>query len=168
MEENELLSLMEFNPNNMQTLDDINIGKLFSNLTYYKDILDKKEKELRSRLLELMLQFKIDSFKKEGYTFSTIKGKNTIVFDENSFLQNEDENLIAAVTSCDIRKEFDMERFQKENSELYEKYLTPKYDVHVDTAILERTYPEIYSKYATEVVSDKAPSLRVSRPKGSN
>ncbi len=137
-------------------------------LRQFKEIkqeLEDREKEFRNELLNAMISNNIYSTTINEFTISQVCPKDTLVFDTDSFMLNENIDIIDAMTTTEESSSFDMETFIKECPEIYAKYLKKEYTTKVDTTKLEKTFPDIYKKYATFIKSDKAVTLRVAESK---
>ena len=137
------------------------MAKELVEISKQKDELSKRETELRTMILEDMLEHNIDKCVVENVTFTQIIPKSKFEFNTNEFILNESEDVVKCFTTFEETEYFDAEEFIKENPEIYQKYL--KKDVHpnVDTKKMEKSLTDVYKKYITEIPSDKPVSLRV-------
>jgi uncharacterized membrane protein len=142
------------------------VSKIISQYEESKKILEENEKKLREELIKAMLTADIKSAKVGDYTLSLVVPKNTVVFDEKSFLEKEeDKEVVRLFSHTFFQEKFDVISFEKENKELYEKYLIKTPKTEVSSVALKTSYPKIYEKYVSEVVSDKAISIRIAKSK---
>lgn len=129
------------------------------------DIAYTQSVACKNAILKAMQENDIAVAKLGKYTVSVIVPKNTIKFDAESFILQESDEVVAGFSSIEETTYFDIDKFREDNPELYKKYLKTESKVVVDTGKLEKTFKQIYDKYTTEIVSTKAPSLRLSKEK---
>lgn len=119
----------------------------------------------KNAILKAMRENDIATAKLGKYTVSVIVPKNTIKFDDASFILKEPDEVVAGFSSIVDTTYFDLDKFREDNPELYKKYLKTETKVVVDTGKLEKTFKQIYDKYTTEIVSTKEPTLRLQKEK---
>lgn len=148
-------------------------------LTVSKDVVDRlnnisstinelndEELYLRRSILEGMVANNIDKCNSYGMTFTQVMPKPKANFDVDSFVLNENEDIVKMFTEFEEESHFDEETFKKENPELYQKYVKTNIIPHVDTKKLQKTLEPIFNKYYSEVPSDKPSTLRITSKKG--
>lgn len=157
---------MESNLENIVKLED---GKEVINPEFLKELktiieektkLESLEKSYKETLLKTLEDKKMNKVSYDNFNATLVIPKDIITFDTEEFLNNEDIKLIQVFSTTTEEKYFDLEKFEKENKELYNQYMVSKYNTEVDVKKLEKTFPEIYEKYTTRTKSDKPFTLR--------
>lgn len=123
------------------------------------------DKTLRKAILNAMIGVDISTAKVGPYTLSQVVPRPTVNFDTEAFLREQSDDVIAAFCSFEDEEIFDLERLKSENPELVAKYTIKKTIATVDTKKLEKTMLNVYSKYASEVKSDKPITLKITKAK---
>lgn len=126
-----------------------------------KSQLDAEEKELRTSILQEMINNNVDKCTTDNVSFTQIIPKNKVEFNNDDFIMNESEDVVNCFTDISSEEIFNEDKFRTENPDLYKKYLDTIFHTEVDTKKLEKTMPLVYKKYAKETKSDKPISLRI-------
>ena len=141
------------------------VGEMLERINSQKEEIQQQESELRHTILDAMTSNQIYSTKTGNFKISQVIPKNIIEFDTNNFMLNENENIVAAMSSIEENENIDYETLIKENPELIKKYTVKTQIVNVDTNRLKDVFPEIYKKYTHETQSDKPITLRIAKSK---
>lgn len=160
MKENELITIRDGLP----TLSE-QVEILLNQYTEAKEQIETAETELRSAILHAMEDNSIFQAKVGKYVISLIVPKKETQFDVDSFLLNENEDIVKAMTETTETSSFDIDSFMKDYPQLYLKYQKKDYVTNVNEKKLSDTFPNIYTKYVTELPSKKKTSIRIVKSK---
>lgn len=143
-----------------------NIDDMFDLYAEVVEDAQMNEANFKEAVLQAMIKNDLYQFKTNNRTISVVTPKNTIIFDEATFLEEASDEVKDACVEVETKTHFDLERFIKENEELYEKYLVTEKTEKVNLEKLKTFLPKVYDRYTSEVVSDKQPSLKIIKRKG--
>lgn len=160
MKENELIAIKDGLP----TLSE-QVEILLNQYTDAKEQIETAETELRSAILQAMVDNNIFQAKVGKYVISLIVPKKETQFDIDSFLMNENEDIVKAMTETTETSSFDIDSFMKDCPQLYLKYQKKDYVTTVNEEKLLKTFPDIYAKYVTELPSKKKTTIRIAKSK---
>lgn len=124
-----------------------------------------EEKEFKQKLLEALVANDVTNVKGEKYTFSQVVPKNTVIFDKDKFVLEQDEDLVASFSEIKTTETFDMDAFKEKYPEIYQEFVKTTDDIVIDEKSLAKKLPSIYAKYSTEIKTDKPTTLRISKNK---
>lgn len=141
------------------------VEKILNDLEFAKTQLAESEQTFRKELLNAMIENNIYSSKIGNFTITQVIPHDIITFNKDDFLLNEKEEIIQAVTTVIDKEEFNLDKFKKENPELYNKYCEHQYETEIDLKKLEKFLPNIHDKYSQRVINDKAITLRITKKK---
>lgn len=163
---------MEVKEFNLITVDENNqkviateVEKLLDDYEEYKKNFEEAEKKFRKELLDAMINNGIINAKIGKYTISQIIPKSTMEFDENAFIEENDVDTISIFTTINESVEFDMQRFIKENPQMYYQYCVREETTNIDKDKMAKLRPDLFEKYVKEVPSDKKITLRINKSK---
>ena len=128
--------------------------------------LNDEESLIRHEILEGMVANNIEKCTSCNMTFTQVMPKSKGIFDADSFLLNESEDVVKCFTTFEESDEFDVENFKQENPEMYERYTKKNIIPIVDVKKLQKTLEPVFKKYYSETPSDKPSTLRISAKKG--
>lgn len=150
---------------NKQAVIAAEVENLLDEYEESKTNFEKAEKKFREELLNAMINNNIISAKIGKYTLSQIIPKPTVSFDEDKFIEENDLDVISIFTTINESFEFDIQKFIKDNPEMYAKYCVKTETTSIDTDKMEKLRPDLYEKYKKEISSDKKISLRINKSK---
>lgn len=157
MEELKLNELVKVESGNIEIATD----KVDQFIDYFDKIKDF-ENEFRTRLLELMIERDIQTLKTKNHTCSQVKPKDTIVFNTEQFIQENPSEILCDYVSIEqVETGFDKEALKTKYPEIYNEFVKTEDKVEVDLKKLKKNLPTTYYKYASEVKSDRAITLKV-------
>lgn len=97
------------------------------------------------------------------YDITRVIPKDTENFNIDEFILSEDATFANKFVKFEQDVEFDLEKFKKENEEMYKKYLNITDIPIVDTKSLKENFNEIYTKYTTITKSIRKESIRITK-----
>ena len=163
------MEVKEFNlittDENNQKVIALEVEKLLDDYEESKKNFEEAEKRFRNDLLNAMINNNIVSAKIGKYTISQIIPKPTIEFNEDLFIEENDVDTISIFTTINESIEFDMQRFIKENPQLYYQYCVREETTNIDKDKMAKLRPDLFEKYTKEVPSDKKITLRINKSK---
>lgn len=119
------------------------------------------DKEVKEVILNLMSKYGTAMIKSTNYTVSKVQPADKVEFNEEKFLLEVQEEILADFVDVIEEKKFNEEKFKAENPELYEKYVESDYVSSVNTKKLSKSNPTLYDKYTTVTKSDKPATIRI-------
>lgn len=119
------------------------------------------EEESKQAILAALAKAGMVSCKTKNYNVSTVCGRDKVEFDEDKFLEENSQEVLAAFVEVEEVKTFDMERLEREYPALVAELTKVDMVTHIDLKKLEKTMPDLFNKYATIVKSDRAPTIKV-------
>lgn len=167
MEDKKLNEIIVIDEKNNVMIVEEKLNALLLDITSFKSSLDELDKNVRSKLLDAMMKLGQTQIKLTDFTISLVLGSSKEVFDEDRFLEEENEETISPFIDFEVSKEFNLEKFKEENPELYEKYVIENEKYSVDSAKLSKLRPDIYHKYVTVIASTKKPTIAIKESKES-
>lgn len=160
MEKNEIIILKEGLPTISEKVESI-----LDDYTKTKKEFEKKEKEFRDELFKAMQENNIISAKVGKYSLSQVIGKPTEELDEENFIKNNDLVTLQLFTNIETIETFNMEKFIKENPEMYMKYLEKEDKISYDLEKIKKLRPDLAVEYIKEIPSTKKPYLMIKESK---
>lgn len=140
------------------------VEDLIDEIEDLKNDAKQAEDDLKGAILDAMIENDLQKAKVGKYTLSQVKPSPTITFDDKSF-KKDNPNLIEDFTESSVTESFDLESLKKEFPDVYAKFVVKTTHTSINLKLLEKRLPNIYSKYATEVKSDKEPTLKIIKAK---
>lgn len=119
------------------------------------------EAEVKEVILNLMTKYGSAIIKSSNYTISKVQPSDKIEFNEERFLLEVPEEILADFVSVIEEKKFNEEKFKAEHSDLYEQYIETDYISSVNVKKLAKANPTLYDKYTTVTKSDKPATIRI-------
>lgn len=123
------------------------------------------ESEVKEVILNLMSKYGSAIIKSANYTISRIQPADKVEFNEEKFLLEVPEEILADFVSIIEEKKFNEEKFKAEHPDLYEQYIETNYISSVNVKKLAKSNPTLYDKYTSVTKSDKPATIRIVRTK---
>ena len=163
MENYEIIVLKEGLPTISEKVEDI-----LDNYTKTKEEFEKAEKEFREALFKAMQENNIISAKVGKYNLSQVIGKPTENLKEDEFTTEVDLPTLQLFVKVETIENFDMEKFIREQPEMYMRYLTKEEKITFDIEKIKKLRPDLAAKYIEEIPSSKKPYLMIKESKSKN
>jgi hypothetical protein len=154
-------NLIKADENGVIVPDEEQIEKLVALKEAKEEEAKSFSEQVKEVLLNLMAKYGCPTIKCANYTVSKVGSADKEVFNEEDFLLNVPEEILADFVTVVETSTFDEEKFKAENPELYAKYVNTDITSSVNTKKLSKSNPSLYEKYVTKVKSDKAPTIKI-------
>ncbi len=141
------------------------VESILDNYTRTKEEFEKAEKEFRDALFKAMQENNIISAKVGKYNISQVIGKPTENLKEDEFTTEVDLPTLQLFVKVETIENFDMEKFIREQPEMYMKYLTKEERLSFDIEKIKKLRPDLAEKYIEEIPSSKKPYLMIKESK---
>lgn len=141
------------------------VEKILDDYSKTKKEFEKREKEFRDSLFKAMADNNIISAKVGKYNLSQVIGKPIEELDEKEFILNNDLVTLQLFTKIETIENFNMEKFIKENPEIYMKYLEKEDKISYDLEKIKKLRPDLAALYIKEIPSSKKPYLMIKESK---
>lgn len=168
MEETELEEVLEssiIEEKGVKQFDE-SVETLFSEYETKANEANDELNTFRTAITNVMNKHKIVTQSFSTKKFTLVYKKPICKFDTDAFVMNESVDIVNAVSSIEEQRTFDIDKFMKEQPEMYEKYCNVTQTVKVDETKLSTLLPDIYKKYYSETIVDTTGSLRITTKKG--
>lgn len=134
-------------------------------LVVMKETKEKEFKEFDSEvkevILNLMSKYGVPLIKSNSYTISKVQSADKVDFDEEKFLLEVPQEILADFVSVIEEKHFNEEKLKAEHPEIYEQYVETNFVSNVNVKKLSKSMQTLYDKYTTVTKSDKPATLRI-------
>ena len=161
MENYEIVVLKEGLPTISEKVEEI-----LDNYSKMKKEFENAESEFRDYLFKAMVDNNIISAKVGKYSLSQVIGKPTEELDEVEFIENNDLVTLQMFSKIETIENFNLEKFIKENPEMYMKYLEKEDKISYDIEKIKKLRPDLAEKYIKLIPSSKKPYLMIKESKG--
>lgn len=156
---NKEFNLIEFKENTAVLSNEVEF--LLDEYKESKKVFEEAEKKFRNELLKTMIKYNIVSAKIGKYTISQVIPKPTLRLKEDEFTTENDLTTLQLFVKIDTIENFNMEKFIKEQPEMYSKYLVKEEKLTFDIKKIQKLRPDLAEKYIEEIQSDKEITLRI-------
>lgn len=130
-----------------------------------KKEFEEKEKEFRDAIFKAMQENDIYSTKVGKYNLSQVIGKPTEKLKEDEFATEVDLPTLQLFVKVETIENFNMEKFIREQREMYTRYLTKEERLSFDIEKIKKLRPDLAKKYIEEIPSSKKPYLMIKESK---
>lgn len=149
-----------------EVLNLVTLTYMVTNIELELKIAKDNESKMRASILEAMLKTNTPTAKIGDYVISQVLPKDIVEFNTDKFLEEQSQDVINAFCTVESNDEFDLERFKKEQPEMYKKYTKTNDEVKVDLSKLEKSLPNVFKKYATITPNKEGKvTLRIAKSK---
>lgn len=141
------------------------VAQKYQEIQEQLDTYTSQQQELRSQILDAMIENKVTTSKSLGYTFSLVQPRDKEIFDSDSFIEHEEVAIISLFTNVDETEDVDLEMLKNEFPEAYNKCKKITRTYEVDVKKLQKSLPEVYNKYVTIVPATGNTTIKVTKGK---